>query len=145
MISSVGADTNVLFSGFYYGGSARKLLELVRFGKIDFWQSEYLKDELVEIAKRNGMNLRVLGFFYPLENVHIVTDESYFSKEEFASAGKLVRDRKDVPVYVFAKKMLSLHKIDFFVTGDNDLLQEDVRASLSNKIISLSEFNELAD
>ena len=141
---SVGADTNVLFSGIYFAGVASTLVNFVRFKKVDLYQSEYLRDELVEVARRNSLPLKPFEPFYSFDNVHIITDRSYYSKEEFASAGKLVRDKKDVPVYVFAKKMLSLKKIDYFVTGDKDLLEEKVKKSLDWKMISIREFNEIA-
>lgn len=140
---SIGADTNVLFSGLYFGGTASSVINLIRFKKADLYQSEFLKDELVEVSKRNGMPLSVAELFYSLDNVHVITDASYYSKREFAAAEKLVRDEKDVPVYVFAKKLLDLRKIDYFVTGDRDLLQEKVRKTLSGKLVSLREFNEL--
>ncbi|KKW37666.1 MAG: hypothetical protein UY87_C0087G0005 [Candidatus Peribacteria bacterium GW2011_GWC2_54_8] len=140
---SIGADTNVLFSGLYYGAAASSLIEAVRFNKIDLYQSEYLRDELFEVSVRNRMPLETAMLFYNLANVHVVTDDSYYSKEEFDEAKPLIRDEKDIPVYVFAKKLLSVGKIDYFVSGDKDLLQAKVRKSLQGKIVSLAEFNEL--
>lgn len=140
---NIGADTNLLFSGLYYGKTAGKIVELVRFNRVEFYQSEYLRDELLLVSRRNAMPAFVLEKFYSLDNVRVITDDSYHSKQEFESAKKIVRDPKDIPVYVFAKKLLSLQKIDYFVSGDSDLLQEKVRASLANKIVSVREFNEI--
>lgn len=143
MALNFGADTNILFSGIYFRGKAGNFIDAVRFKKIELYLSEYIRDELFEVAKRNNFPLKVLNLFYDLGNVHIIRDSSYFSKEEFAKAKDLVRDLKDVPVYLFAKKMISLGKMDFFVSGDKDLLEEKIKKFLSNKIISLSEFNEM--
>lgn len=139
---SVGADTNILFSAIFYGGAGAPLVQAIKFKKIEFYQSEYIRDELVAIAKRKGMPLKALQLFYDLDNVHIVKDSSYFSKQEFSDAKKIVRDEKDVPVFVFAKKLLELKKIDCFVSGDQDLLEEKVKKALFEKMLSLREFNE---
>ena len=140
---NIGADANIVFSALYFGGRAAPFFNAVNLNKIDLYQSEYLKDELVAVAKRKYLPKNNLELFYSLSNVHVITDASYYSKIEFEAALKLVRDAADVPVFVFAKKMLSAGKIDFFVTGDNDLLEEKVRLALADKIISLAEFNEI--
>lgn len=139
---NVGADTNVLFSGLYYGRMAEPFTRAIQFDTVDLYQSEYLRDELVTVCRRKRLPLEPLEKLYSFANVHVITDASYYSKIEFEAAEKLVRDAKDIPVFVFAKKMISLGKIDFFVSGDRDLLQEEVRRELNYKILDLREFNE---
>lgn len=143
MSLSVGADANIVFSALYFGGRANLFFDAVKMNNVELYQSEYLRDELAAVARRKQLPARPLELFYSLRNVHVITDASYYSRAEFANASKLVRDAEDVPVFVFAKKMLSAGKIEWFVTGDKDLLEEGVRTALENKIISLSEFNDI--
>lgn len=141
MLSKISADTNVLFSGLYYGGAAAPLLEAVRNCELDFYQSEYLKNEIVFVCRRSYRPLAPVAAFYFLPNVHVVIERPP-TEEEYAWAQKLVRDLKDVPGFLFAKKMVDANAIDFFVTGDKDLLQPAVRKACRNRIITLQQFNK---
>jgi len=143
MKPGIGADTNILFSGLYFGKAASSIIRLVRFKKTDLFVSEYIKDELLAICKRKNLPLKVLSIFFSLDNVHIIKDESYFDKEKFKDAKILIHDEKDVPIYCFAKKMFEYNKIEYFITGDKDLLDEKVRNSAHGRILSLAEFNEI--
>lgn len=137
------ADTNIVFSGLYFGGSAKPLIQAISIGRVDIYQSEYLQNELTRISVEHGFTQHVIDAFYALPNVHVITEDQTYSLQDYEIAKQLVRDPKDVPVYLFAKAMLQARRIDYFATGDGDLLTRKVKETLPGKVITLAELNQL--
>lgn len=136
---NIAADTNVLFSGLFYRGPPNSLIKAVQRGETRLHMSEYLRDELVEVVRGKAANIGSVAAFLNLPNVRVIADSNYDSDDFFGLAAELVRDKKDWPVFAFAKFSLERQLIDFFVTGDKDLLTPNVRRELKGKIVTVNE------
>ncbi len=139
---NIAADTNVVFSGLYFRGLPNSLIRAVQRGEARLHISEYVRDELVEAARSKAVNVNSIAALLNLPNVRVVADSNYGSGEFFGPAAELVRDRKDWPVFAFAKFILSSGAVDYVVTGDDDLLTPAVREALDRKIVTVRELFE---
>jgi len=139
----IGADTNVLFSGFYFSGPPEEVVRKILRNECVLFTSEYLAEELKEVAMRKRTDMETVRKFLELSNVRVLPDEEYDNMESSEEAEKLVRDAKDRPVFAFASHTLKHGIIDYFLSGDNDLLEEKVRKALKGRLISAREFLEL--
>lgn len=137
---NLGVDTNVLFSALFYQGKPHKILEKVVRAEVKLWISEYIQNELLGVVNRLSLSKEIAVEFFSLQNVRIVADEGYCTPKALAEAEKIVRDKKDAPIYAFAKFALERKMIDEFITGDLDLLTAEVRKQLNNQIKTPAEY-----
>ena len=136
----IGADTNILFSGIYFQKRVGEVLGMVSRSECTLTISEYVRDELLLVAAREGRSPKSIGALLELENVFLLPDRLYARKEVFATAKKLVRDEEDVPVFAAAHYLLKNDRIDYFLSGDEDLLTEKVRKALQGRMLTAAEF-----
>lgn len=133
-------DTNVLFSALFFGKKAGEALYTILANQHYLICSEYIRDELLEVIRRKGLSVVPAQKLFALSNVKTLPDSTYASRKNFDSCKKIIRDEKDVPVLAFAKHALENNLVDFFISGDNDLLEPKVRRFAETRILSLSEF-----
>ncbi len=136
-------DTNVLFSGLFFGKSAGKIIYWLLSNKHDLVCSEYVRDELLEVIRRKRLDSAPALKLFELSNAKMIPDSVYASKKAFGECEKAVRDIKDVPVLAFARHSLEHKLADFFVTGDTDLLEPKAKAFAKNKVLTVRECLEM--
>jgi len=120
----VFVDANTLVSGLLFAGNEAVLLELGRLGAVRPVTNEYVLGEVREVLKRAEFRLteeeRLRLMRYAMECVSIVENPQM---EEIKKHYDLLKDKKDLPVVVGAKK----ESCSYLVTGDRELLSEKVR------------------
>ena len=126
-------DANTIVSGLLFVGNESVLLELGRLRALRLMTNEYVLGEVREVLKRGEFRLteeeRQRLMRYTLECISVVEDPS---KEEIKKHYDLVRDKKDLPVIVGAKK----EKCECLVTGDREMLSEKVKRFVNSTTTS---------
>ena len=141
----VGLDTNVLFSGLYFGGNPGEIIKMVENDECVLVLPEYVWNELRMVAERKGVDIAPVELLQKLGNVKTMLDSSYFKQENFALAKELVRDEKDRPVFAFELHALRRNLIDYLVSGDGDLLTKEVRTAINGRVVAPAEFLEIVE
>lgn len=119
----VFADTNIILSGLLYpAGNEASLLELAVIGRIRLVLAEAVLTEVRRVI-HNKFAEHAGEFDDYLARVSCdlvaLPDDA-----EIESAARLVRDPKDAPILA----SILLSKPDFAITGDKDLLTDEVKA-----------------
>ncbi len=129
MISAV-YDTNILLSGFLFGGKSREVLSLAVKGEVLILISHQLLEEVMEVNSRPRFSLPptvIQDFAVELLNIsRLVTTRSHFHT--------ITRDQDDNRVLECAVD----GRAEFIVSGDADLLDLGVFRSI--KIVNAAEF-----
>jgi len=126
-------DANTIVSGLLFAGNEAVLLELGRLRALRLLTNEYVLGEVRAALKRQELRLteeeqqRLMK--YTLECTSIVEDPS---EEEIKKHYDLLRDKKDLPVVVGAKK----ENCECLVTGDKELLSEKVKRFVNSTTTS---------
>jgi len=121
-VDRVFLDTNVLISGLLFRGNEALLLELAGQGLVKLVISRKVIEEARgAFQEKWPARLHVLERF--LSGVEYEISPQPTGAEVEASA-QLVRDPKDAPILA----SILLAKPDFALTGDKDLLTDEVRA-----------------
>ena len=117
-------DANAIVSGLLFAGNEATLLELGRLGALRLMTNEYVLGEVREALKREELRLteeeRQHLMRYTLECISVVENPP---KGDIKKHHSLLKDKKDLPVVVGAKK----ENCDYLVTGDKELLSEKVK------------------
>lgn len=120
----VFVDANTIVSGLLFVGNESVLLELGRLRALRLATNEYVLQEVKRALKRGEFSLtdeeRQHLLRYTQECISVVED---LPKEEIKKHYDLLRDKKDVPVVLGAKK----ENCDYLVTGDRELLSKKVK------------------
>jgi putative PIN family toxin of toxin-antitoxin system len=129
-------DANIV-SGLLFSGNESVLLELGRLGALRLVTNEYVLQEVKKVLERKEFSLtdaeRQHLLRYVLECISVVENPR---KEEIEKYYNLLRDKKDLPVLLGAKK----ENCDYLVTGDRELLSEKVKRFVNS--ITTSELLE---
>ncbi len=113
-------DTNVLFSAIRYRGKPFDLLEKAEERGVEIVIPEYVYDELREVFERNGIDFTLVkGFLATYLNITIFERE--FDVKLVDLAKKMVSDRKDRPVFIYALILRRENPLTYLVTGDKAL------------------------
>ncbi len=130
-------DTNIFFSSIFYPeGNERKLFELADRGYVEIIVFDYVLDEIQAILQKKGIESGlVIDLLDTYRNIVFmeldVKDYQRFEEE----ATEVIRDRKDLPVYIFARTMIEKDRDVYLVTGDNDFYVDAVKKSLNNRVL----------
>ncbi len=139
----LGLDTNVLYSGIFYGGPPAEIMDLIEEDDADLVFHEFARDELRGVLHRHRRSEIPLEDLLVLENVRLVFDADYATPGNLSEAKTLCRDAKDVPHLAFALNALRHNVIDYFITGDSDLLTPAIRKASKNRVVTPAEFLKL--
>ncbi len=135
-------DTNIIFSAiFYKEGNEYKLFDLADKNKLEIVIMDYVFDECDLILKRKGIDPILLTEF--LETFNHITLKELEPREynrNLKKARELIRDAKDVPIFIFAEKEIRLNKNTYLVTGDKDFQTKDVESALDGRVFKSREF-----
>ena len=142
MRHAVACDTGVLFSGLFWGGKPGRVLEAVEREEALLLISEYIRDELAAVIAEHGLGTGSLEKLLRLDNVRVIGDGAYASRENFDEARRFVRDAADRPVYAFFLELLKRSQADFFVSSDADLLEIARPSPLFGKIVTPARYCE---
>lgn len=129
----VFVDANTIVSGLLFVGNESALLELGRLRALRLVTNEYVLGEVRGVLKREEFRLteeekqRLMR--YTLGCISVVEDPS---KEEIKKHNDLLRDKKDLPVIVGAKK----ENCECLVAGDKELLSEKVKRFVNSTTTS---------
>ena len=125
-------DTNVLISALFWVGRPKRLLNLVRSGKIDFITSEPLLTELKAVctSKAKPFQLSKSEAEKIIDHVKDIAEEIVSLKSKVT----LCKDEADNRVLECALD----GKADCIVTGDKDLLS--LKSFKGIKIVKVSDF-----
>ena len=138
-------DTNIFFSSIFFpNGNERRLLELADRGMWQIIVCDYVLEEIQLVLERKGINPELaLNLLDTYRNIiHMgMGPEAYHDIRPLAS--ELVSDRKDWPMFVFAKLLMENHGLTFLVSGDSDLNSEQVRKALYGRAMRAREFLEI--
>jgi len=138
-------DTNIFFSSiFYRDGNERHLFELADRGLWQIIICDYVFDEIQLVLKRRGIEPSLaIDLLDTYQNiVHMDLDpEKYHETLEVAT--QLVSDKKDRPVYIFAKQEMEEDGETYLVSGDKHLNTLEVRKALDNRVFKTKEFFKL--
>ena len=121
-------DTNVLVSALVFGGTVRKVLDVIIKLDWDIYVSEYVDAEFKRILNEKWSDKAEKIYFLYRQMDFI------FCKSTHEVLGTL-RDKKDIPVLSDAL----FYGVDILLTGDKDFLESDIKIPL---IISPTEFWE---
>ena len=120
----VFVDANTIVSGLLFVGNESVLLELGRLRALRLVSNEYVAQEVKLVLKREEFSLedeeRQQLLRYTLECISVVENPP---EEEIKKHYDLLRDKKDLPVVLGAKK----ENCDYLVTGDRELLSKKVK------------------
>ncbi len=141
----IGADTHVLFSGLCFRGPVHELLRMVLLREAGLFLSQYIVDETKAVFLRRNRPEALIDALLGLPNVSVLSDDVYDSSSIFEEGRRRVRDAMDAPVFAFAAYALRSSIIDYFVTGDGDLLTPGVRKALGGRIMAPSDFLKLCE
>lgn len=126
-------DTNTVVSGLLFAGNEAVLLELGRLEALRLVTNEYVLGGVRGILKREEFRLteeeRRRLMRYALECISVVEDPS---KEEIKRHYGLLRDKKDLPVVLGAKK----ENCECLVTDDKELLSGRVKRFVTSTTTS---------
>ncbi len=130
-------DTNVLFSAIRYRGKPFELLEEAEKRGVEVLIPEYVYDELREVFERNRVDFTLVkSFLATYTNITIV--ERKFSEKLVELARKVVTDRKDRPVFIYALILRREDPSTYLVTGDR-ILREAVNEIEKGSAITVDE------
>lgn len=138
-------DTNIFFSSIFYpDGNERRLFELADRGLWQIIICDYVFDEIQLVLKRKGIEPSLaVDLLDTYQNiVHMDLDPENY-QETLEEAAQLVSDKKDWPVYIFAKQEMEKDEETYFVTGDKHLNTPEVKKTLDNRIFKTKEFFKL--
>jgi putative PIN family toxin of toxin-antitoxin system len=110
-------DTNIVVSGLIWGGVPRHLLELGRDGRITFFTSSVLLDELADVLERE----KFAELLLPQGITPAFLMQRYGILAKLATPQPIERTVRDVDDDVVIATALAA-KADIIATGDNDLL-----------------------
>lgn len=126
-------DANTVVSGLLFAGNEAVLLKLGRLGALRLVTNEYVLGEVRGVLKREEFRLteeeRRRLMRYALECISVVENPS---KEEIKRHYGLLRDKKDLPVVLGAKK----ENCECLVTGDKELLSGRVKRFVNSTTTS---------
>jgi uncharacterized protein len=118
------ADTNIVVSGFLFGGTPLRVLEAGKLGIVELCTSQILLDEFAEVIERPCFDRKFAET--GISRRRIVSDYAAISTvvPTLKMRGQISRDPDDNEVIACALA----GDCEFIVTGDNDLLVlEDYR------------------
>ena len=110
-------DTNVVMSGIFWSGHARKILVLLEEGKFEHLCSKKIAEEYVDVSNRLKKKLKKFDESILDDLIEMILVNSIFC-EPIAGVGPECRDPKD---QVFLDLAVSLDA-KYIVSGDRDLL-----------------------
>lgn len=129
----VFVNANTVVSGLLFASNEAVLLEFGRLGALRLVTNEYVRGEVRGVLKREEFRLteeeRRRLMRYALECISIVEDPS---KEEIKRHYGLLRDKKDIPVVLGAKK----ENCECLVTGDKERLLGRVKRFVNSTTTS---------
>ena len=138
-------DTNIFFSSILYpDGNERRLFELADKGLWQIIISDYVFDEIQLVLKRKGIepNLAIDLLDTYRNIVHMDLDPEKYH-EFLEEASEKVNDKKDWPIYIFAKQEMEKHTETYLVSGDRHLNTPEVKKTLDNRVFKTKELFKL--
>ncbi|MCK4701852.1 PIN domain-containing protein [Candidatus Bathyarchaeota archaeon] len=123
-------DANTIISGLLFQGNEATLLELGRIQAIQLVTNRYVMSEVTAVLARKEFSLtheEINGLTRYIHECLTVTDNP--SNELVQENMGLLEDKKDIPVALGALGP----GIDYLVTGDKELLDEESLPSITTK------------
>lgn len=123
-------DANTIISGLLFQGNEATLLELGRIQAIQLVTNRYVMSEVTAVLARKEFSLtheEINGLTQYIHECLTVTDNP--SNELVQEKMGLLEDKKDIPVALGALGP----GIDYLVTGDKELLDEESLPSITTK------------
>ncbi len=130
-------DTNTLISGIFFSGNEEKLIALSEQGKLTLVVSDFVLEELVDVAERFGVPPEISRDFLLETDLEVVYWKEYQNRID--ESKNLIRDEKDVPI--LAAVLAS--KPDYLITGDKDFHTTKIKNMI--QIIRTLELLKLID
>ena len=138
-------DTNIFFSSIFYpDGKEHRLFELADSGLWQIIICDYVFDEIQMVLKRKGIdpNLAIDLLDTYRNIVHADLDPEVYHRY-LPLANELVADKKDRPVFIFAKQEIERDEDTYLVSGDKDLNTTKVKNALNNRAFKTTELLKL--
>lgn len=138
-------DTNIFFSSILFpDGNERRLFELADRGLCQIIVCDYVFDEIQLVLKRKGIepNLAIDLLDTYRNIIHMDLDPGLYH-EYLNEASEIVNDKKDWPIYIFAKKEMEKDDETYLVSGDKHLNTPEVRKALDNRALRTRELFKL--
>ncbi len=138
-------DTNIFFSSIFFpGGNERRLFELADKGLWQLIISDYVFDEIQLVLKRKGIepNLAIDLLDTYRNIIHMDLDPEIYHKY-LNEVSEIVNDKKDWPIYIFAKKEMDNDDDTYLVSGDKHLNTPEVKIALDNRVFRTKELFKL--
>ncbi|MCS4541290.1 MAG: PIN domain-containing protein [Euryarchaeota archaeon] len=129
-------DSNILYSAINFPrGNEYKLFLKADAGKVEIVIPDYVYDETRAAFEKRGINPQlVTDFLDTFHNIHIEERDILGETKTIRKAEEIVRDRKDIPVFVFAKVVMGEDENTYLVSGDEDLLTSLVKEELFGRV-----------
>ena len=138
-------DTNIFFSSIFFpGGNERRLFELADKGLWQIIISDYVFDEIQLVLRRKEIepNLAIDLLDTYRNIIHMDLDTEIYH-EYLIEASEIVDDKKDWPIYIFAKKEMENDNETYLVSGDKHLNTPKVKIALDNRVFKTKELFKL--
>ena len=139
--AKVIVDTNIIFSAiFYKDGNEYRLFELADKSKLEIIIMRYVYEECIGILERKGIDPSLfVEFIETFQNITLkeLAPDKYHSQSEKAS--KIIRDAKDVPLFIFAEGEISKNEGTYLVSGDKDFHTKQVKTALGDRVYTAKE------
>jgi len=137
----VVVDTSTFFSAIYTRkGNEAYIFELADKGLCSIYIVDYVLEELKEVFKRKNLDFALVSDLLDTYNNIHVCELVDLEEGEIKSAKKLIDDKEDRPIFVFALRMIKEHENIYFVSGDKGFFKEKVKKSLNYKVVKTKEF-----
>ena len=134
-------DTNIFFSSIFFpDGNERKLFELANKGLWKIIIIDYVFDEIQAVLKSKGIEpglaIDLLDTYRNI--VHMDLDPKVYDKY-VNEASETVSDKKDWPIFIFARNEIRKNKETYLISGDKDLNTPQVKKALENRAFTSRE------
>ncbi len=138
-------DTNIFFSSIFYPeGNERRLFELADLGICQIIIFDYVLEEIQMVLERKGIEPGLaMDLLDTYKNIIHMELEPPIYHQYLDEASKIVRDKKDWPIYIFAKHVMNRHSETYLVSGDKHLNSKKVREALDRRVLRTKEFLDI--
>ena len=101
-------------------------------------------DEIQFVLKRKGIEsglaIDLLDTYTNI--IHMDLDPEVYH-EHLNEASEIVNDKKDWPVFIFARHIMEKHQKTYLVSGDKHLNSSEVKKALDNRVMRSKEFLDM--
>jgi predicted nucleic acid-binding protein len=140
-------DSTILYSAINFPkGNEYKLFLKADIGLIEILIFDYVYDEIRSVFQRKNINSKLItSFLETFHNIRLVERDISKEVQTIKIAEQVVSDRKDRPIFVFAKTLMEKDDTVFLVSSDKHLLNAKVNSKLFGRVRKTKQMLQLIE